>query len=392
MRSRLLPVAAAVLLLAAVGSGISAGAARSPEDPAEQLVLRLSDLPRGYFPLDFSEGADLELICEELDPGDPGPRLASFVRRFSPEGCLGLYLRAYRIPNSGPTSPTVGTGALDTGGKAGADAGFALAPALLAKLAGERLEEVPPVETIGEGARLFHWRHVPLAFRNGPLGSFLVWRSGNVLAAAFASAGTLEISDRIVTELAGRQQAHIASPTPYTNAERYTGEIRLDDPALTFPVHWLGRTFRPDQGLPPIRLETGGASASSPPYALPGQKLELAYSHNVWLNSWTTKGWKRFLATPRSRIMRTWRCTESTRIEIPGGHAVVFAAQGRDFHVCPDRRPALFFAFAYLDGTVTAVNFLSCDRCGQVSHGPYNSLRGMKAIVRGLVLRPEPDY
>jgi hypothetical protein len=378
------------VVLAAVGSGISFGAARSPEEPAERLVMRLPDLPRGYYPLDFSEGAELELICEELDPGDPGPRLERFVRRFSPEGCLGFYLRAYRIPNSGPSSPIVGTGALDAGSDAAAAAGFALSGALLAKLTEEPLEEVSPVETIGEGTRLFHWRHAPRVLRNGPLGSFLVWRSGNVLAAIFASAGSLEVSDRIATDLARRQQTHIADPTPYTNSERFAFDVLLDDPALTIPVHWLGRSFRPGRGLPQIRLQSG--RATSPGYSLPGQKLELTYSRNVFLNSWTARGWKRFLKTPRSRIMRTWRCTESTRIEIPGGHATVFAAHGRDYRVCPDRPPRLFFAFAYLDGTVTAVNFVSCDRCGQVPYGPYNSLRGMKAVVRGLDLRPEPDY
>ena len=79
-------------------------------------------------------------------------------------------------------------------------------------------------------------------------------------------------------------------------------------------------------------------------------------------------------------------------IEIPGGHATVFAAYGRDFDACPDRPPSLFFAFAYLEGTVTAVNFVSCPHCEQVPWGPYNSLRGMKEVVRGLRLRPEPVY
>jgi hypothetical protein len=90
--------------------------------------------------------------------------------------------------------------------------------------------------------------------------------------------------------------------------------------------------------------------------------------------------------------MRTWRCTESIDIEIPGGHARVFAAHGRDFDVCPDRPPSLFFAFAYIDGTVTAANFIGCRHCEQVPYGPYNSLRGMKEVVRGLRLRPEPVY
>jgi len=364
-------------------------ASRTPEDPAEQMVLRLHDLPLGYYLLDFSEGAEQPFDCEELRPADPGLRLKSFVRRFAPRGCLGLYLRAYRIPGTA-SATVVGTGAMGAGSAEAAQIGLELAPNLLAKLAEERLEEVPPAQIVGDATRLFHWKHAPAFFHSTHLGSFLVWRSGNALAAVFASAGSLATSDRIVTELAERQQIHVANPTPYTRAERYSFEVGLDDPSLTLPVHWLGRNFDPGHGLPPIRLQSGGATTR--PYLLPGQKLQLDYSRSVYLNSWTSRGWKRFLSTRGSRIMRTWHCTESTRIEIPGGHATVFAAQGRDFEICPDRPPKLFFAFAYLGGTVTAVNFVSCPRCEQVPWGPYNSLRGMKEVVRGLRLRPEPVY
>lgn len=392
LRRRGLLLAAALvagaIAVVALRQGTS-NASRVPEDPAEQMVLRLHDLPLGYTLLDFSEGAERPLECEELRPANPGPRLESFVRRFALRGCLGFYLRLYRIPGTASTT-IAGTGAMDTGSDEAAQAGFELAASLLAKLAEERLQEVPPTRTVGDATRLFHWRHAPTYFRNTRLGSFLVWRSGNALAAVFASAGSLATSDRIAAELAERQQVHVASPTPYTKAERNSSEVWLDDPALTFPVHWLGRNFDPGHGLPPIRLQSG--SATTRPYLLPGQKLQLDYSRNVYLNSWTSRGWKRFLATRASRIMRTWRCTESTRIEIPGGHATVFEAYGRDFATCPDSPPSLFFAFAYLDGTVTAVNFIGCPRCEQVPWGPYNSLRGMKEVVRGLRLRPEPVY
>ena len=366
-------------------------ASRTPEDPAEQMVLRLHDLPLGYFLLDFSEGAEVQFICEPIRPFKSTPALTRFVRRFSPEGCMGLYLRAYRVPGAA-SSPVVGTGALDAGSLEAAEAGFAISGDILnALVENERLQEVTPAATIGDATRLFHWKRVPRSFRNGHLGSFLVWRSGQALAAVFATAGTLEVSDRIVEQLAQRQQAHIESPTPYKRSERNTSEVLLDNPALTFPVYWLGRNFDPGHGLPVARLG-GGGDPGRYGGALPRQKLHLRYSKNVYLNSWTSKGWKRFLETPGSRIMRTWHCTESTRIKIHGGHARVFAAHGRDFEVCPDRPPTLFFAFAYLHGTVTAVNFVSCPHCEQVPYGLYNSLRGIKEVVRGLRLRPEPVY
>jgi len=390
---RALLLAAIPLLGAIAAFGLLQGASaapRSPEDPAERMVLRLHDLPHGYF-LPYFEGfSGGEFSCKPIRPFKSTPAVTRFVRRFSPKGCWGIYLRAYRVPGAA-SPPVVGTGALDAGSLEAAEAGFAVSGNILnALVEDERLQEVTPVATIGDATRLFHWKHVPRFFRNGHLGSFLVWRSGQALAVVFASAGTLEASDRIVEQLAQRQQTHIESPTPYKRSERDTSEVFLDDPALTFPIYWLGRNFDPGHGLPVARLESGEAPPR--PYALPRQKLNLRYSKNVYLNSWTSRGWKRFLQTPGSRIMRTWRCTESIELEIPGGHARVFAAQGRDFDVCPDRPPSLFFAFAYLHGTVTAVNFVSCPHCGQVPYGPYNSLRGMKEVVRGLRLRPEPVY
>lgn len=369
----------------------ASAAGRSPEDPAERLVLRLHDLPPGYFPLDLSEGNGIEFICEPLEPADPKPKLAGFIDRFSPEGCMGLYLRAYRVPDVTPSAAVVGTGALDAGSDAAATAGFAVGPELLGKLTENGVpEEVGTEARIGDATRLFHWKRAPAYYRNGHLGSFLVWRSGNVLAAVFASAGSLEASDRIVEDLARRQQAHIEYPTPYTRGERNSSEVGLDDPQLRFPVQWLGRTFRPGHGLPPARLESGGAMPR--PYALPRQKLSLSNTKNVYLNLWTSTGWKRFLTTAPGRSLRTWHCTESTELDLPNGRATVFSGYRRDFDVCPERPPDRYFAFAYIGGTVTAVNFVSCRQCWQLVSGPYNSLPGMKAVVRGLRLRPKPVY
>ena len=185
---------AAIALLASIAAMlVLTGAAadpRSPEDPAERLVLRLPDLPHGYFPFG-PEGSDYEFICEPLDPPDPQPALANFIRRFSPEGCWGIYLRFYRVPGAA-SSPVVGTGALDAGSLEAAEAGFAVSGDILNGLVeDEGLQEVTPVATIGGATRLFHWTRVPRFFLNGHLGSFLVWQSGQDLAVVFATAGTL---------------------------------------------------------------------------------------------------------------------------------------------------------------------------------------------------------
>ncbi len=244
----------------------------------ERQVLRLHDLPAGYFP--FSpEGSDFELICEPLDPTDPQPALARFIRRSSPEGCMGIYLRFYRVPGQGPSAELVGTGALDAGSIPAAEAGFAVTPEILSHLTEDEMpKEIATTAVVGDATRLFHWLDAPSFFNHSRrLGSFLVWRSGDVLATVFASAGSLEASDRIAEELARHQQAHIEAPTPYTRAERNTSEVGLDDPALTLPVYWLGRSFRPGHGLPVARLKWGGR-ARYYGVGLAGAKVELQYS------------------------------------------------------------------------------------------------------------------
>ena len=158
----LLSMLVAIAAIAAVGTLQASGAGRSPEDPTERLMLRLHDLPPGYFPFDFSEGNGAEFICEDLDPSAPSPRLASFVRQFSPQGCLGIYVRVYSVPGIEPSGTVVGTGALDAGSDEAAEIGFSLADQLLGKVTENGIpEEVAPATTVGDATRLFHWKRAP---------------------------------------------------------------------------------------------------------------------------------------------------------------------------------------------------------------------------------------
>ncbi len=382
----------AIAAIAAVGTLQASGAGQTPEDPTERLMLRLHDLPPGYFPFDFSEGNGVEFICEDLDPSDPSPELASFVRRFSPHGCLGLYVRVYKVPGVETSGTVVGSGALDAGSDEAAEVGFSLADQLLGKVTENGIpEEVAPTATVGDATRLFHWKRAPKLFRNGRFGSFLVWRSGTVLDAVFASADSLATSDAIVGTLAQRQQAHVEHPTPYTRAERNTSEIGLDDPALKLPVYWLGRNFAPGHGLPVARLE----SAGDPHYErerLAGPKLELLYSHNLRLGAWPKSNWKRFVVTRPVRKFLTEPCLESTRVSLPDRRATVYAGNVEGFRPCAAHSPKRFFAVVHLGGLVITVSPNACDDCPEPAHGSFNSLAGMKTVVRSLRLRPKPAY
>jgi hypothetical protein len=365
---------------------------RSPEDPAERLVLRLNDLPHGYFPF-FLEGSNFEFTCEPLDPSEPQPALANFIKRYSPRGCIGIYVRFYRVPGLVSHAEMVGTAALDAGSIQAAEAGFAVAPEILDELTeDETAEEIATTATVGDATRLFHWQNAPSFFNHSRrVGSFLVWRSGDVLGTVLASAGSLETSDRIAGELARRQQEHIEAPTPYTRAERNASEVGLDDPALTLPVYWLERSFKPGHGLPVARFESGG-TAHYFGEGLTAAKVELQYSKGLSLSSWTKAGWRRFLASPDGREIFAERCLKSTDVAVPSGSARIYTGHVAGFRPCAAGSSRRFFAVVHLGGVVVGVRISGCRDCPEPPRGTYNSLAGMKAVVRALRLRPEPTY
>lgn len=395
--------AALVLALAfALAQGRSdAGAAAATESAAkrtsaQRMLLRLHDLGLGYFfPTIGAEGAEREppeITCDKVRPADPEPNVAEFVRRYSPGGCMTLYARIYDVPGDSPTPQMVGTGALDAGSRAAADAGFAVAPELLSHaFLDEALTEVSPPATVGDASRLFHWDEMPPVFGGKrETASVFVWRSGDVLAAVFvASPGSTATNDREAIAFARRQQKHIEHPTPYTAAERYDRDVGLDDPAIEVPVYWLGRSFKPASSLPRTNLQ-GGSRSYPPPDGLLGQKFEIAYSGELQINSWTARSWKRFLTTPLSERFRTWACTETMEVDLPRGAATLYGAYNRDYADCPDRRPTRYFAIARIGGTVIAVNFVVCRECISPTPSAYNSFGAMRTIVQGLRLRPKP--
>lgn len=181
--------------------------------------------------------------CDAIEPADPQPRLAAFLNRFSPAGCMKLYARLFRVPEAGPAPLAVGTGAMEAGSTEGAEAGLAVSRELLSHLLGGELpKEAPPPETIGDATRLYRWVHGGLFDPNERSSSFLVWRSGSVVASIFVGGGSASSNDRAAVELAHRQQRRIEAPTPYTPAE---GAARKPSrlTALRF-----GSRFRAPQG------------------------------------------------------------------------------------------------------------------------------------------------
>lgn len=372
----------------------AASASRSAgSDPAALgLLLRLHDLPLGYR---FSWGSP-EFTppgCGPIEPAKPQPRLAAFLNRFSPAGCSTLYARLFRVPGGSPAPLAVGTGALDAGSIEGAEAGLATSRELLSHLLGdEPPREVPPAETIGDATRVYRWDHGGLFEADEAPSTFLVWRSGSVVAAMFAAGGGAAANEREAFELARLQQARIEAPTPYTPAEADDTEVALEDPALDVPIYWLGRTFTPGSGFPAMKL--ADTSSSTGPA---GGRVGLFYavhpngprSEGLFVDLWSAKRWRRLQR--RRTFPSSLRCpTVHQASRIRTGAAILRGFEPYDWR-CRDRRHrawALRVRFGRV--VVTAETVDICATCAQAGTGPYNSFRSMAAVARSLELRPPP--
>lgn len=394
-------LALGVVLLSDSPSDAAAGY-RPPKIDQTRLVLRLPDLPPGYANGYLGEGRrDDGLFCEAFsrssDKSDP---VAAFARMYRTKGCIAAYVSRFTIPGQEPVAPVVASGAMALGSPAAAADAWDLVPTMLGRLLrGGPPREVDTSATVGAQARLFHTAQAwyPYLIRGRKKASFLAWRSGSTVAVVVAMGASVATNDRVVAELAPRQQAHIRKPTPYTAAERFDGEVGLDDPAIDLPVYWLGRNFRPGQGLPDNRLfrsyflgepqkETVEGMFSEAPYP----PLGIDY-RNIWIEIWSRATWSVFANSKTSRAITTWKCTQTRTLALAEGSATIFGGYKENFRRCPKEAPKAFTAWIDIGGVKVVVNAPpAADFIETVN--PYGSFAGMEAIVRGLTLRPKPVY
>ncbi|HYP56614.1 MAG TPA: hypothetical protein VEQ41_10010 [Solirubrobacterales bacterium] len=396
-RGRRIAIGAALGLLglaAGLATIASMGADAAPRKGPDQtrLILRLSDLPLGYVNFDLQESEDERIFCSHLtNPDDTPPRLARFIVRYRPKGCIDAYSRLYSLPGQTPSPALAGTGVMALGSDAAADAGWAVAPEIIGR--DDPPREVRPSERVGRATRLFHAPTSGYLRQAGRAASFLVWRSGNTLAVVEAVADSYSQADRMAAELARLQQAHIRKPTRYTRAERFDGEVGLDDPAIDLPVYWLGRNFRPGRGLPENRLYRSGFTGK--PIAEttgflpegPTAPLEVHYA-TIWLKTWTPETWPVFARSKTARAITTWKCTRTRTIALPDRTATIFGGYKEDFRRCPKDEPRAFTAWVDVGGVRIVVNAPPAPDFIETAN-PYGSFEGMEAIVRGLTLRPK---
>jgi hypothetical protein len=387
-----LAVALAVLIL----GGADAASRHGPNQT--RLILRLNDLPAGYLKLDLQEEQGERVFCSRLHHVEDTPAaIARLVDRFHPKGCVGAYYRLFTVPGQ-PSGPlVVGTGVLSMDSDGAADAAWDAVPELLARLTnGRRPRAVPIAEEIGTATELLHARETPRFYpiyrKVGPRASFLVWRSGNTLATIMAIGESFADIDNAAVELARRQQEHIRNPTRYTLADRFDGEVPLDDPAIDVPVYWLGRNFRPGAGLPDNRLFDSYFTGKATPETFdgfaegPSAPLGIRYQ-NIRLDTWTPAAWRVFARSKTSKAITSWKCTQTRAIALPEGTATIFGAYKENLERCPDEAPRAFTAWVDVGGVKVVVNAPPAPDFIEVVN-PYGSFAGMEAIVRGLTLRP----
>jgi hypothetical protein len=392
---------AALLTWQVAGSAGQTRAAtpKPPPTDALELILRLGDLPLGYEVIDGVPDAGVGgLMCDRVDPANAQPKLDDFLTRNKPAGCVSLYYRTYRVPGAGPEPLVAGSGAMRLASAEAAAEGLAVAPQLLSHALDDELpEEVAPPALVGDATRLFHWRHGKLFTDKEETMSFLVWRSGAVDAAIFINGGKAAASDRAAVELAQRQQARIEHPTPVTRSDFDDTEVALENPALEVPVYWLGKTFEPGRGLPPMTLE--GSSASTGRSAIIPRVGLLYVDHplrprheDLFVDVYSAQQWKRLRAKPR-RLPGSLTCGATVRrLKVPGARALVFHGKEKLLGRCRKSERTSWTVRVRLHGlVVTAETSEICGTCAEAGRGPYDSLRGMAAIARGLVQRERPS-
>jgi len=373
----------------------SADAARGPGPNPAWLILRLSDLSLGYLNLELQEEQGDHIYCSRLThPEDTPAKMGRFIDRFHPRGCLGGYSRLYTPPGEEEGAELIGTGSLPLQSDAAADAGWKVVPEMLGRLMPDHPHEVKAKEQIGSATRFFHIEAPRILRSTGTKQTFLVWRSGNTLAAVMVIGDSFAQADTQAAALARLQDDHIRKPGRYTLAERFDGEVPLDDPRVDIPVYWLGRNFRPGGELPNNRLFDSyftGKATKEAHYKFsgaeaPGAPLNIRYA-NIWLNTWTPANWHVFAESDTAKAIVTWKCTQTRTVDLAEGTATIYGGYKRNYKRCPKGPPQAFTAWVDVGGVKVVVNSPPAPDFIETVN-PYGSFAGMEAIVRSLTLRP----
>jgi hypothetical protein len=365
--------ASACVLVLVSGCGTKGTDATRRIDDPQAAVLHTADLPRGY-----REGDDTACGIPTTEGDDP--ELESLFAKERPRACI-IELERVWAGGKGPRGVT--SAAFVFRDAAAAARGLRAKASLLEYTASLSTRQTEALD-LGDEGQLVRGRGL-----NDPaVGA--VWRSGNVVAMLVVE----PVDEPAARSFALLQQQRIAG-TAAAARPTDTVELELDDPALKLPVYWLGRSFDPAGRLPTLHLEAASAVATGPGNAAKLDYGGVAGGHavGVTLDLWQPDRWRRYRATPLGRLVWDSGCARKTTVQLPNGHAEIFAGYGTRTPLeppCPSRPPDRVLAHVYLDGVVAAVDMPYCYGCASppVLPNPYETVAGMTAIAKGLRLRP----
>jgi hypothetical protein len=373
--------AGTVAVVLACAAMVAPATAQDPAADPQDLVLRLSDLPRGYSVGDDS-GCGMTLSDESAPP-----ELVQIQAQHPQRNC-GIEFERRWVPTAGPAGPRhVENVAMVFESTLGAEAAFGVAQSLAAYVLGlerESLHQVVPLRTVGDAAAVYETDDALVNGLGGRPGVIAVWRTARVVSIVFV-AGTA--SQDVLLRLAELQQRRITAPTQLRPPENDDREVALENPRLGIPVYWLGRRFDPPGALPALRLQDSFGPVGR--HDGPGWRADIDYRGGVHLGLWRPHAWDRFTRTRLGRLVLRQPCGRTRRLRVAGGRGAIVAGHSTQRDRCSGRPHDLFVAHVHLRGVVVSVNLPLCLMCFERGRAadPYNSLRGMRAVVRGLHCR-----
>jgi hypothetical protein len=389
--ARALGLAVTLVLLAAPSASAYTEPSGDLVAGSKETVLRLHDLPPGYQVGDDSGCGSFGPL--EGDSTRLTRRYERWVFKYRPEGCIYQYEQIFAVPGLGPAPPLVEAQTVNTPSEAAVAGGFRFYTAIL-----NRFKEGQPREAVSIAPSVPHVFLIRLKNElvEGKIhqpATLLFWRFGKLISYVEAAGMSPRHNDSAALHFARLQQERLEHPSPHAEAERDDSEVWLDDPGLKFPVYWVGNPFQP-AGRPPVELEYAYTGYVGPP----GEKYTIEYEllevDGFRLDGWTRHSWKRYQRSALWKVNRPSRCTRTTDVELDEGRAVIYGSYDREPHrPCPGGAPDRYYAIAHIGGMVIGVDLGICLSClPGAGSGPWASVRGMKAIVRALVVRPKPVY
>ncbi len=368
------------LVLVAVAV-VATGSSRASTGKPGEMRLRLADFPAGY-QVDSESGCGPLLAYE----GTP-PALAPFLRSAQPNGCKFEFDRNWTTSSPGATPAVVESAAVVFSSARDARAAYARRLLFIRYLFSTAAKPAAPRTSvkIGDESVLLTVDDVLVQGQIGE-GSAVVSQQGPVLSIVLVGDGT----PANALDLARKQSAHIARPTPVSPTEtQRSKDVPLDNPRLPVPVYWLGRTFAAPHGLRLQLFEAYAGERSSGP----GQVVKMDYQATegrpragLTLDLWTPGTFASFSKTRLGRLVWASPCAKLVRVALESGYALLYGGYARATgSACPATAPDHYLAHVYFKGVVAAIDMPYCFSCaGLPSTDPFNSFAGLEAVVRAL--------